>query len=98
MNAPPKLVDGARVLAYTPIDSRHVTSGRTKHLVGGVPAPRPHALAIARYDDAHGVYLFACDQAWKTVTDTWHQSIDDAKAQAEFEHAGTVNTWIDCDP
>ena len=63
--------------------------------VGGALARVCSGLAICRYDnDAEGFYLFSCDQAWVTITDTWHATIDDAKAQAEFEHAGTKDTWI----
>lgn len=97
MTHPPKLVGGARVLAFTAIDSRHVATGRTRHLIGGALAPSPSGLAICRYDDDNGFYLFGCDHTWTAVTDTWHESIDDAKAQAEFEHTGTMGTWIHCD-
>jgi hypothetical protein len=97
MTRPPKLIDGARVLAYTPLDSRHVTTGGTKHIVGGEQAPAPKLLAICQYADDNGFYLFGCDETWSTITDTWHESIDQAKAQAEFEHRGTLGTWVDND-
>jgi hypothetical protein len=95
MTPPPASIDRARVLAYTFVDSRHVSTGRARHFVGGALAPVPSGLAICRYDnDSEGFYLFGCDQAWATITDTWHATIDEAKAQAEFEHAGTMDTWI----
>ena len=38
-------------------------------------------------------YLFGCDDDWNVVTDTWHQTLADAKEQAEFEYEGISNTW-----
>jgi hypothetical protein len=51
-------------------------------------------LAICQYEGEAGFYLFGCDQDWNPVTDTWHATLDDAMAQAEFEHRGTIGTWI----
>jgi hypothetical protein len=28
------------------------------------------------------------------MTDTWHESVEDAEAQAEFEYTGSKNAWI----
>jgi hypothetical protein len=53
-------------------------------------------LAICQYADEDGFYLFGCDATWATITDTWHESIAEAKAQAKFEHTGTMDTWIHC--
>ena len=50
-------------------------------------------LAICKYDDAEGFYLFSCDQNWNTLTDTFHESVEKAKAQAEFEYEGVGTTW-----
>jgi hypothetical protein len=32
-----------------------------------------------------GVYLFYCDDVWKTMTDIYHEDLEQAIAQAEFE-------------
>jgi hypothetical protein len=31
------------------------------------------------------VYLFHCDADWNTVTDTYHDTLEQALSQAEFE-------------
>ena len=36
--------------------------------------------------------IFGCDEGWNAVTDTWHETLEDAKAQAEFEYEG-----VNCD-
>jgi hypothetical protein len=43
------------------------------------------ALALAKYDADPGVYLLYCDKDWNVVTDTYHDDIESAIAQAEFE-------------
>jgi hypothetical protein len=40
-----------------------------------------------------GVYLFYRDREWQVLTDMWHSSVDDAKAQAEFEYDGISRLW-----
>ena len=35
----------------------------------------------------------SCDPAWNTVTDTWHETLEDALEQAEFEYEGVAETW-----
>jgi len=37
--------------------------------------------------------LFGCDAEWNSLCDTWHETLEDAKEQAEFEYEGTSNTW-----
>jgi hypothetical protein len=51
-----------------------------------------NGLAICQGD--HGFYLFGCDADWQSVTDTWHQTFDEAKGQAEFEYDGVSDTWV----
>jgi len=52
-------------------------------------------LVVGRPTEAQGFYLFGCDPDWNVVTDTWHESVDDAKEQAEFEYEGISKTWSD---
>ena len=52
-------------------------------------------LAICQYPGELCFYLFGCDSDWNEITDTWHQTIEDAKKQAEFEYAGISQTWAD---
>jgi hypothetical protein len=52
-------------------------------------------LMICFSEQEQAYYLYGCDENWKTITDTWHSSLDDAKHQAEFEYEGISRTWID---
>ncbi len=90
----PSQIDGASVVCYTRIDHRHRFTGNTRQIVGGRLIGALAGLAICQYQEESAFYLFGCDCDWKVVTDTWHQSIEDAKAQAEFEYEGVEKTWI----
>ena len=89
----PRTINDANVVCFTPIDRRHRPTGACRHTVDGVPQPPFAALAVCRYGDDGGYYLLYCDEEWNAVTDTWHATVEDAIAQAEFEFEGTSATW-----
>ena len=51
-------------------------------------------LAICQYEDEVGYYLFGCDENWKCITDTFHDTIEDAMDQGQREYEGTKEKWI----
>jgi hypothetical protein len=89
----PKQIDGANVVLCTPIDARHRHRGNCRHIVAGVLQGPAAGLAICQYDGEDGFYLLGCDEHWSCVTDTWHQTIDEAMRQAEYEYEGVAATW-----
>ena len=93
MRPAPRVIGGATVVCYTPIDGRHRPTGGCRHVVAGAPVGPLAGLAICRYADGDGFYLFGCDVAWRVMTDTWHPSVEEARAQAEFEYVGIMATW-----
>lgn len=92
MPAAPLFLAGEPVLAYTRIDERHRPTGNCRHIVQGMSAGPAEGLAICRASGG-GVYLFGCDAEWNVVTDTWHEALEDAQHQAEFEYKGVSETW-----
>lgn len=89
----PKEVDGAKVVLYTPIDERHRHTGNCRQMVDGELVGPAARLAICQYETEDSFYLFGCDENWETIADTWHQTLEDAKQQAEFEYEGVSATW-----
>lgn len=83
------------MIYYSPIDQRHRFTGRCKVIVAGQLMGAMSGLAICPDAGEDGFYLFGCDSEWQVVTDSWHQALDDAKHQAEFEYEGVSKTWID---
>lgn len=93
MKRAPGIIGGARVLLYTPVDERHRHTDGCRHFVGGGLMGPAAGLAICQYEGDSAVYLFGCDEDWGTVTDSWHETLEEAKAQAEFEYEGVSATW-----
>lgn len=71
--------------------------GLPPELTGGddtrQPLPRPRILLIEFKDD--GLFLCRATEDGTFCGDTWHLSIDDAKAQAESEYGDLVGNWIE---
>ena len=93
MSPAPAKIGGATVIYYTPIDGRHRHTGACRQVVAGVLQGGAAGLAICRYEGDDCYYLFGCDEKWESVTDTWHETLDDAKREAEFEYEGVTSTW-----
>lgn len=91
MTAVPLFLGGLPIVSYTLLDERQATGGvgefmRSERFV-------PAALAICRGPE-DGSYLFGCDAQWKSVTDTWHGTLEDVLDQAESEHEGVAKRWV----
>lgn len=71
----------------------HQPTGKTRHYSGGTECPKPSELRIVQYLNDPGIYLFYCDDAGREVTDTYHDSVEQAKDQAEFEFKVKPTEW-----
>lgn len=85
---------GAKILLYLTLTSDQKRTENTKHIIGGKEQTEFYGLAICDYEDEPGVYLIYCDSNWSVLTDTWHESVEDAKDQASFEFVNTEGKWI----
>ena len=91
MGPAPADFGGDKVIATAVVDETVRYTGATFHSgPDGVIQP---ASALAIVMGEAGVYLLYCDHEWQSLTDTWHLSVRDAKAQAEFEYAGISAKW-----
>lgn len=93
MHSPPPTIGPFRVICYSPIDERHRFTGNTRQIVNGALMDSMLGLLICQSAE-NEFYLFGCDADWNDVTDTWHESVEDAKKQAEFEYEGVGKTWV----
>jgi hypothetical protein len=75
------------------LTSDHTPTGRTRHLAGGEVLPAPSELRIVQYLNDPGYYLFYCDDTGKELTDTYHDSVEGAMAQAEWEFEVGKHEW-----
>jgi len=93
MKKPPKRLGGAILVRWSVIDGRHRPTGNCRQIVAGILQGPAAGLAICRYEGEEAYYLFGCDTEWNTITDTWHETLEDALEQAEFEYEGISETW-----
>ena len=89
----PRAIDGANVICFAPIDERHRPTGSCRHTVNGALQGPMAGLAVCQYEGEGGFYLFGCDADWTCITDTWHETLEEALHQAEFEYVGVSKTW-----
>ncbi|MGE3843378.1 MAG: hypothetical protein AB7I50_17545 [Vicinamibacterales bacterium] len=94
------MAENVRLYAVVHVQVLHP---RVRHLVGFPselaegsddtrPLPRPHVLVIEE-ESAGSVFLYRMTQGGKSGGDTWHQSLADAKHQADYEYGDAVGTW-----
>ena len=85
-------VGEAKVVLYSPIDQRHRHTGECKHEISGVVMGRAKWAAICQYGNDPGYYLILCYES-DDLSDSYHETIDEAREQAEFEYEGVTQTW-----
>ena len=73
----------------------HSPTGRTRHWHGGQLLPAPSRLRIARCegDGWTGYYLLYDDASGRELTDTYHESLEDAMRQAHWEFCVEPGEW-----
>ena len=76
---------------------KHVETHNTNHYVGNNSLIKPKELKIVKYENDQGFYLFYCDETGKEFTDTYHDSIEEAESQANWEFLVEKNDWINFD-
>lgn len=80
----------------------HEPTGRTRHtqgewsaegLVRGAELPTPRELVIAQLLPDEGYYLLYLDGEGNEITDTYHESLEQALAQAKWEFGVEIDEW-----
>lgn len=71
------------------------STGRTTHWLYGDVLPEPRALLISQREGDPGFYLNYLDGHGESQTNTYHDTLDGAFAQAEFEFAIRREDWQD---
>jgi hypothetical protein len=75
---------------------------RVKHYIGFPPAitdgedtrqQLPGATLLVILEKGSGVFLVRFTSDGEFAGDTWHETIDDAKHQAEFEFGDGISAW-----
>ena len=81
------------VLRRVRLTVKHRPTGKTRHYRDGVLVPAPAELRIVQYSGDTAFYLFYCDRSGREMTDTWHESLERAMAQAQWEFEVKLEEW-----
>jgi len=80
------------------LQPHHLRPGRTLHYIEDADGRREFApfisLEIASYPNEDSCYLFHISEDGQ-MADTWHQSVEEAMEQAEFEFEVRSDEWTD---
>ncbi|QDT90269.1 hypothetical protein [Gimesia algae] len=73
----------------------HQPTGKTRHYFGAAAEEMmpPAELKIVQYPHSPGFYLLYCDPYGVEMTDTFHEAIEKAVAQAEWEFRVREDEW-----
>ena len=66
---------------------------KSKHIVNSEEMKQPSELQIAKYEDDEGYYLLYVDKLGNEMNDTFHESMQDALEQAEWEFGIKKADW-----
>lgn len=88
------LQGNAKIICYAITDDLTHTHN-TSHYIGGVLHGKFKSLVVCQFPNDNGYYLLYFDDKGEEITDTWHETLEDAKDQAEYEYPGITNIWID---
>lgn len=84
------------------LGTHHVPTGKTRHtegrltsegLIRGPQLPYPHGLIVAQLPPDPGFYLLYLDERGNEITDTYHDSLEGALAQAKWEFEVEPEEW-----
>ena len=84
---------GFSILRKVTLSRDQVSTGKTVHISGGEELHAPSKLQITQYPDDKGYYLIYLDSSGDEMTDTYHDTIEEAMEQAKWEFNVTVDDW-----
>jgi len=98
-DAPPPVLEGARVIAWASVDDTVRWTGRQTLLRGDTPVgPMPRlALCQELAGPVRDILLFHCDAAWTVEGVSGTPTLEGTKAMAETAYAGIGARWVHVD-
>lgn len=76
------------------LSKHHLRLGRTKHSSNGKEFPPFNSLVICQSPDGAGYFLMhICENG--QAADTWHENLEDAMHQAEWEFGVQAEEWFE---
>ncbi len=85
------------ILKEIVLGPQHSSTDHTHHHRDGQLLPSAAKLQIAQYKSEPGFYLIYLDKNGKEMTDTYHDSLEKAFKQTEFEYQVKPEEWKDAE-
>jgi O-acetyl-ADP-ribose deacetylase (regulator of RNase III) len=87
---PPAVIGGVKVLRWALVKA---ASHPDNAAAPGTAGKNSRVVAVAICAAQQAFYLFGCDASWRPLTDTWHETLAEAVAQAESEYDNLAGAW-----
>lgn len=88
-----RLMVNSTLLQRIRLGPSHRVTGKTRHYDGNRELAAPSELQIVKYQGDEGYYLLYLDERGHELTDTYHDNVAEAKAQAEWEFEIGPDEW-----
>ena len=82
------------IIRIVQLGVQHTDTGKTSHFRHGKRLGLPTILKIVQYKGESGFLLVRYDESRAEMTDTFHESIELALEQAEWEYGVKPTEWI----
>ena len=94
LDAPPPVIDNARVLEYAILDATVSYSGHSRLFVNGKELGPVPCLVIGAALKTNETFLFHCKRNWNSLGVAAYKSISEAKQKAERIYPGIGTRWV----
>ena len=82
-----------QVIRRVSLGSQHPPTRNTTHLIGEEVAEPAASLQIVKHPGDRGYYLLYFDENGREFTDTYHDTLQGAMSQAEWEYRVRPEEW-----
>lgn len=84
---------GEKTVLRVRLRPEHQPTGNTRHTVNGIAVEPPFELRILQFVGDSGFYLMHFNESEEELTDTYHETCQQAIEQAEFEFGIKKEDW-----
>jgi len=88
-----RFINPKTILSKVRLGPAHKPTGRTRHYLGDQELAPPSELQVVTYAEEPGYYLLYIDADGRELTDTYHDSLEIALQQAEWEFQVKQHEW-----
>ena len=84
-----------KILKKVILNEKHIPTDKTTHYAFGETLNKPFALQIVSFKNVEGYYLLYLNSKGEEMTDTFHESLEKAIEQANWEFNIKKEDWVE---